>query len=338
MYHPAFLEHDTGRWHPESAARLDTLARRLDSRPGLREAVEEFAAVPVPTEALALVHEPALIERIEKVHEAGGGQLDADTVMSPGSLMAARLAAGAGAVAVEQVRAGAAGAFCVVRPPGHHAVRGRPMGFCLFNNIAVTAAQLVAGGERVAILDWDAHHGNGTQDIFYASPEVLFVSMHEYPQYPGTGAMGELGAGTGEGFTLNFPFASGTGEDAYLRAFDEVVVGVFEQFRPDWILVSAGFDAHRSDPLTDLGLTARSFGRLTARARDLATQLCSGRIILFLEGGYDLDALADSFEASMAELAGVPADVEESSRAGGSDADAGVVDVVRHVAAPYWDL
>lgn len=338
MYHPAFLAHDTGRWHPERAARLDAIERRIRGRPELSEAVEAVDAVPVDPEALVRVHSADLVRLIATVDAAGGGHLDADTVMSAGSLAAARLAAGAGAAAVDRVRAGADGAFCLVRPPGHHAVTGRAMGFCLFNNVAVTAAQLVAGGARVAILDWDAHHGNGTQEIFEASADVLFVSMHEYPQYPGTGSVRELGEGAGTGFTLNFPFPSGTGETPYLKAFDEVVAGVLEQFGPDWILVSAGYDAHRADPLTDLGLTARSFGRLTARTRALAADLCPRRVVLFLEGGYDLAALADSVESTLAEMTGVAAHVDEPAAPGGDDGAVAVVEAVRRLAGEHWDV
>jgi acetoin utilization deacetylase AcuC-like enzyme len=229
--------------------------------------------------------------------------LDPDTSVVLESFEAAMRAAGAGPDAVERLDRGEGdAAFLALRPPGHHALRRKAMGFCLVNNVAVTAAALAARGERVLILDWDAHHGNGTQEAFYRQADVLVISMHQHPCYPGTGAVDETGEGEGIGATINLPFPRGTSGDAYRLAFDEVVVPAAELFSPTWLLVSAGFDAHRADPLTDLGLSSGDFGDLTERAMHLAPP---GRRILFLEGGYDLDALALSVGASVASLVGV---------------------------------
>src|SRR5205814_5425853 len=187
------------------------------------------------------------------------------------------------------------------RPPGQHATRDRAMGFCLLNNVAVTAAALADRGERVLIVDWDAHHGNGTQDCFYGDPRVLYVSMHEFSLYPGTGRLDETGTGKGAGATVNLPFPAGTTGDAYLASLDEVVVPVAERFDPTWVILSAGFDAHREDPLTDLGLTSGDFADLTERVMSLVPP---GHRLAFLEGGYDLDALRDSAGACVSALAG----------------------------------
>ena len=223
--------------------------------------------------------------------------------MGPGSWQAARLAAGAGLVAIDGLRNGDAEvAFCAVRPPGHHATPTRTMGFCLLNNVAVAAAALADAGERVAIVDIDAHHGNGTQDAFVADGRVLFVSCHQWPLYPGTGAVDEVGTGDGLGTTINVPLPAGAAGDTYRYAMDVLVVPAVERFAPDWILVSAGFDAHRADPLTDLGLSAGDYADLMGRLTGLVP---TGRLIAFLEGGYDLGALADSAGAFVAAALGV---------------------------------
>ena len=309
-------QHEVGAGHPERPARLSAALAGLRDA-GLDDAIDLVAAQPAPLPAILRVHDAALIERLSALDELGGGFIDGDTAMNAHSFGAARLAAGAGLVAIEQLRAGThRAALCVVRPPGHHATPSTAMGFCLFNSIGVTAAALVAAGERVAIIDFDAHHGNGTQEVFYESDQVLFVSLHQFPWYPGTGRVDEIGRGPGAGYTVNIPFAAGTSGDAYRHAFEAVVWPKIEGFRPTWILVSAGYDGHRLDPLAQLGLTSGDYGDL---ARQLVAMAPSGRLIAFLEGGYHLDSLASSVAATVGAFADVSVHAEEASS--GSRAD-----------------
>lgn len=322
--HPLFLEHLTGAHHPERPSRLAAVTAALSS-PELSGAVTPIEPEPATRTDLERVHPAAYLDRLEALSAAGGGWIDADTAMSAQSASAAALAAGAGLTTVAALRRGEGVAgFCAVRPPGHHATRGTAMGFCLVSNIAVVAASLADAGERVWILDFDAHHGNGTQDVFYDDPRVLFVSTHQWPLYPGTGRRTETGSGAGEGTTVNIPLPPGATGDVYLQAFDEIVAPVVERFAPTWLLISAGFDAHRDDPLTELGLTSGDFGALTGRAM---TMVPPGRILAMLEGGYDLAALGASAAVVVGTLAGLDVPAEGVSN-GGPGADA--VRVVRN--------
>lgn len=300
--HPAFAAHHAGPGHPERPERLTAALAGIESL-GLGDELVRVEPRRATVEEVAAVHDRAFVDALGRFCADGGGRIDADTAAGEESWDAALLAVGAGLDAVGRLRDGEAdAAFCVVRPPGHHATPGRAMGFCLLNNLAVCAASLVAEGERVVIVDWDAHHGNGTQDAFWSDPGVLYVSMHQWPLYPGTGRLEDTGEGPGAGLTVNFPLPPGATGDVYGAAFDDVVVPAAEAFDPTWVLVSAGFDAHRACPLTSLGLSAGDYADLGRRSAALAPAGCC---VAFLEGGYDLVALEESVAAFVGALAGV---------------------------------
>ena len=297
-----FQGHDTGG-HPENARRLRAIEQELAARDLARDRpVVPFDAA--SDAALGLVHDLRYVAGVREFAAQGGGHLDADTVVQPDSVGVAALAAGAGIAAVEAALDGvAARSFVLARPPGHHATPQRGMGFCIFNTIAVAAAHaLQRGAARVMIIDWDVHHGNGTQDAFYESNQVLFVSLHQSPLYPGSGAAAERGAGRGSGYTLNVPLRAGGGDEVYQTVFEEVVVPAAGAFQPDLVLISAGFDAHAADPLANMRVSEAGFAGMARRARDIAETHAGGRLIAFLEGGYDPPALARSVAATLAVL------------------------------------
>ncbi len=305
FHHDLFVEHLEGYPHVESPERLKAILRAVKESP-VSKSLDFIEAEPAEAEWIERVHDKDYVSAILSLEIEEAVILDmGDTVATPASPQAAVLAAGAGVQAVRMVLSGElSAAFCAVRPPGHHAERARAMGFCIFNNIAVAAADLIEehGLERVAIVDWDVHHGNGTERIFLEDNKVFYISLHQYPHYPGTGQSDMIGVGGGVGFTLNIPMSAGADDEVYLRAFDERIIPAIDEFKPQFILISAGFDAHVDDPLSGALLTTGAFGRMTELLGSAADRHCGGNLVSFLEGGYDLEALAESVTTHLASL------------------------------------
>ena len=302
---PVYLGHDMGRQHPESPDRLRAILSQLQSS-GTMNKLTRVEPRKASLEWITCVHDPAYVQRVERLSPSEGyAQLDPDTSMSPGTLQAAYFAAGGAMAAVDAVMDRQVDSvFCAVRPPGHHAEANRAMGFCVFNNVAVAARYIQERHhlKRILIVDWDVHHGNGTQHTFEDDPSVFFFSTHQFPHYPGTGADHECGIGEGVGTTLNVPLSGGQGDEAYQEIFHSLLVPAADAFRPEFILISAGFDAHRDDPLAGMALTDGGYAALTHIVAGIAQTHASGRLVSLLEGGYHLPALAASVEAHVSTL------------------------------------
>jgi len=305
VYDDIFMKHETLPGHPERAERLGAILDMLDAT-GLRDELRWIEPRDAALEDLARIHEPHYVDFVKQAVAAGERMLDiGDTCVGPHSYAAALKAAGAVLEATAAiVRGEVRNAFCPVRPPGHHACMARAMGFCLFNNVAVGAryAQAVHRLEKVLIVDWDVHHGNGTQDAFYDDDTVLYISTHQVPHWPGTGAARQTGHGRGEGYTLNIPMRPGSGDAEFRAVFQSVIEPRADAFEPDLVLVSAGFDAHAADPLSGLELSSTFFGEMTRIVKGIADRHAGGRLVSVLEGGYNLKALAESVEAHLRAL------------------------------------
>lgn len=304
VYDPVYLEHDTGD-HPENAERLRAVMARLEES-GLKDRLVHIKPRAATLEEIGLVHSGEYIASIQAISKRGGGWLDGDTVTSSGSYKAAAYAVGGVIKAVDTVMTEGGSVYALVRPPGHHATTNQAMGFCLFNNVAITTRYALKkyNLSRIAIIDFDVHHGNGTQGIFYGDPQVLYISPHEYPLYPGTGDAEETGSGEGKGTTVNIPMPPGCGDIEYLRVFNEVVAPAVRKFKPELILVSAGYDPHWSDSLALMDVTVTGFARMAEIIKKVADEVCPGRLVFALEGGYPLKVLAASVKATFDVLLG----------------------------------
>jgi acetoin utilization deacetylase AcuC-like enzyme len=329
VYHPIYMEHETNG-HPERKERLTAILDEIKASDlELDWILPEAASI----DQVATVHSTKYISQVQDISLRGGGFLDVDTVLSSASYDAALAAAGGAIAAVDAVMDGSMGAFALVRPPGHHAMPHRGMGFCVFNNVAIAAKHAQARGlKKVLIVDWDVHHGNGTQAVFYEDSSVLYFSTHQFPHYPGTGRANEVGYDGAEGTKVNVPLPSGTGNEGYLMAYREILKPIALEFKPDIVLASAGHDPHKDDPLGGMRLTAEGFGAIAGLVKGIADQSCGGKMALTLEGGYNLKAQAESVVSELRALQGVVPEIR------GTDLDvARRIDEVKKIQSAYWD-
>ncbi len=338
VYHDDYLLHGID-CHPERKERLEAVIRLL-AKEGLLAELVTVEPQPASAEEIAAVHDPAYIDMIQKACSAGIRRLDADTYLNRHTYATALLAAGGGLKALDLVLQGEGPFFVLARPPGHHAVPGAGMGFCIFNNIALAAKIALSKYklEKILIVDWDVHHGNGIESIFYDDPSVLYFSVHQSPAFPGTGDVRALGQGFGRGFNINCPLPPGLTDGDYARLFLEILLPVACRFKPQLILVSAGQDAHRRDPLAGMNLTLAAYRWMAGRLMELAAAYCPGRLLFFLEGGYNLQALAESVFVILDELTGFGSSLgregleEEADTAGGAKR----IGALKELLAPYW--
>ena len=332
-----FIEHDPGQWHPESPERLRVIYRMLDSRqwPGLTTLHRR----PATEGEITLIHQPSYFQMIASTDGQAHGWLDADTQTSPMSFQAALAAAGGMILLVQQILDGELdNGFALVRPPGHHAEADRAMGFCLFNNVAVAAAWALEkkGLSRVMIVDWDLHHGNGTQHSFYSDSRVLYLSTHQYPFYPGSGGLDEVGHGQGRGYTVNVPLQPGHGDEEYSAIFQKVVRPLVRSYQPELILVSAGFDIYRGDPLGGMTLSPDGFAAMARLLKASADETCGGRLAFTLEGGYNVEGQAEGIGQVLDVLTGAgPAGQDLAAR---DNPEPPIIARVRQAQADFWDL
>ena len=332
-----YARHFAGRSHPERPERIQAMIDMTDSfhRAGLEHRVPREATL----DEIALCHDNSYVQEVRETSNFDRFDFDADTHACRDTFRTALLAAGGVLTAVETVIDGAAdNAFAMVRPPGHHALPDRAMGFCFFNNVAIAAQWLIKkrGLGRVMIVDWDVHHGNGTQEMFYESPEVLYASTHQFPHYPGTGSLREIGTGRGEGYTINAPMPADFGDDEYLRFFDEFILPIGRKFNPEFILVSSGFDCHWRDPLAQMRVTEEGFIAMARRVKKLAAECCGGKMVAALEGGYDIEALVNSGRAVLEELGRYADEPVHTAQHGAAVMP--IVERASRTVGRFWDL